>query len=622
MHKKFLPKFLFTLIILVAQSIVLLHCSPIQVQAQASGLTLITPYYGNKEIRSYFDHSLPTYGNNNDYFVRYDGEKWDGNVEIENCTASTNCYDGHNGIDVAMVYEPVLASASGSIWEVGWTSCHNCGYGLQIISRHIIGNQVYLIRYAHLTTVAVEVGQVVKAGQILGTSGSTGNSTGPHLHFDVSQCINTICDDLDYFRPIDPFGWQPEASAPVQSDPWSLAEYQYGADSWCMWGDGEFVNICDNSKASNPIRAPRYGAYIVVDDTVNNTNGFAKGYHANLSCTGIDPNCPEWWETSGPGIGWGNHSYRTLTNGWDGEPNIPDSWAKWQSSPPISGDFEIFVYVPGNLGVSNDSFTWQAHYSIVDSTGIPKKAIVDEYIGAGQSYNPRDKWLSLGIYSLNDNSAVYLLDDGEQPYTHCPNGALLNGNYWCRVAADAVKFVEVIHDLYVPIIERVPLPTPVPNTPTPAITPTTNPALSICEPNESVSQWVINHRSLTTSAMEYYLFPINGETTDADVFRFAYTKTGSGGNVVITFHLQSIPNNYPYRFEVFDGSGNWIDNSNAEDDHSQSYIVYPDIINGTIYYYIRVYSENESLGMDGYTPYDTYSIKASVSSVIYAPGYP
>lgn len=456
MLTRIISRLLIAAFLLIPPTYLLPLSSVSEVHAQAETFSIITPYYGTKDIRSYFDHSAPNYSTNN-IFVRYDGQQWAGNVGIGNCTNFVNCYDGHNGLDVAMDYEHTLAAADGIVWWARYavTNCHNgatCSYGLQVKIKHTVNGQVYSTRYAHLTTLAVQEGQLVKARQIIGTTGSTGASTGPHLHFDVSICINTSCAIDSDFRPIDPFGWQPTPGAPVQNDPWALEQNPNGANSWCMWGDGQFVNKCHPDRASNPIPEPVYGDEIIVDDTTNNTLGFTKGYNGNgnYTCTGIDPGCREWWETNG--TGWGNHTYRTITNGLAGNYNAQDNWAKWKPMSLTPGDYEVFVHVPENLGFSNDTFTWQAHFSVVDSSGIPATKLVDEYIGVGQAYNPRNKWLSLGIHSLNQNSAVYLYDDGEAPDAHCPNGSNANGHYWCRVAADAVRLVQIKYQVYLPIV--------------------------------------------------------------------------------------------------------------------------------------------------------------------------
>ncbi len=86
----------------------------------------------------------------------------------------------HPGIDVgAPTGTPIYAADSGYIVQSGWS---NVGYGNMILINH--GNG-YLTRYGHLSKLNVEIGESVKKGQLIGRVGSTGNSTGPHLHFEI-----------------------------------------------------------------------------------------------------------------------------------------------------------------------------------------------------------------------------------------------------------------------------------------------------------------------------------------------------------------------------------------------------------------------------------------------------
>lgn len=89
------------------------------------------------------------------------------------------CYSGHYALDIsAYVGQPVYAADNGVIIQAGW----NGAYGYSILINH---NNGYYTRYAHLSTVDVSVGQVVAGGQLIGKAGNTGNSTGPHLHFEI-----------------------------------------------------------------------------------------------------------------------------------------------------------------------------------------------------------------------------------------------------------------------------------------------------------------------------------------------------------------------------------------------------------------------------------------------------
>lgn len=88
---------------------------------------------------------------------------------------------GHKGIDIAAPYgTPIYAAESGTVIEVG--SGWNGGYGNCVRISHDDGNVTV---YAHQSSIAIEYGDYVVKGQIIGYVGSTGDSTGNHLHFEV-----------------------------------------------------------------------------------------------------------------------------------------------------------------------------------------------------------------------------------------------------------------------------------------------------------------------------------------------------------------------------------------------------------------------------------------------------
>jgi murein DD-endopeptidase MepM/ murein hydrolase activator NlpD len=85
----------------------------------------------------------------------------------------------HSGTDLgAPMGTPVLAAATGQVETAGWLG----GYGLTVTINHPSAEQTL---YAHLSELYVQPGQRVEQGSVIGRVGSTGNSTGPHLHFEV-----------------------------------------------------------------------------------------------------------------------------------------------------------------------------------------------------------------------------------------------------------------------------------------------------------------------------------------------------------------------------------------------------------------------------------------------------
>ncbi|MEV5549762.1 transglycosylase family protein [Streptomyces sp. NPDC052309] len=102
----------------------------------------------------------------------------------------------HTGVDFPVpTGTSVKSVAAGRVVSAGWEG----SYGYQVVIRH---NDGRYSQYAHLSAITVKDGQSVGAGQRIGRSGSTGNSTGPHLHFEVrtGPGFGSDVDPVAYLR--------------------------------------------------------------------------------------------------------------------------------------------------------------------------------------------------------------------------------------------------------------------------------------------------------------------------------------------------------------------------------------------------------------------------------------
>lgn len=102
-------------------------------------------------------------------------------------------YEFHSGQDIDAEWgTPVIAGAKGTVTFSGWQN----GYGQLVVVDHGGG---LTTRYGHLSTIAASVGQLVQRGEFLGRVGSTGRSTGPHLHYEV-RINDQPVNPLQYLR--------------------------------------------------------------------------------------------------------------------------------------------------------------------------------------------------------------------------------------------------------------------------------------------------------------------------------------------------------------------------------------------------------------------------------------
>ena len=105
----------------------------------------------------------------------------------------TGVYKRHTGVDIGASYgAAIIAANAGTVTLAGW----NSGYGNCVVIDHGGGRATL---YAHMSSIGTSKGQYVTKGQQIGKVGSTGNSTGPHLHFEILINGNAV-DPMQYFR--------------------------------------------------------------------------------------------------------------------------------------------------------------------------------------------------------------------------------------------------------------------------------------------------------------------------------------------------------------------------------------------------------------------------------------
>jgi murein DD-endopeptidase MepM/ murein hydrolase activator NlpD len=377
---------------------------------QQSDPFLSVPYYGMKYLTAYVDHD-PLGGGRNSSILIFDGRTaslangWcdgsDYNPHIAFWTSPNpprQClwYDAHHGNDFDLDYEPVLASADGTVVRAGWDSWadRTAGYGLHLRVSHDGGYQTI---YGHLSALTVITNALVTRGQIIGTSGNTGNSTGSHLHFEVRQSGT----------PTDPFG---------------------GAGSHWLWQDGSW----DARGRWVGQSEPRYGSPLIVDDDDPQQVGdpdddpyFTKG-HGGLGGTSCPPDsCPYWYRDTS--VGWNSDVLYTFIV------DTADYWARW--APPRYGLYDVQVWIP-----SNNATAWHARYWLVSSYFyMPMKYVVVDQWGT------YDRWIDLGVYEFGYWPQApwigWWISDSQ---AH-------GSEYWRKLGVDAMRFRSP-WSVYIPLV--------------------------------------------------------------------------------------------------------------------------------------------------------------------------
>ncbi len=351
------------------------------------------PYYGSRSISSrtvsFVDHDHPWYDNDGT-FVRYDGTRWT-NVSIVSCTGGVNCYDGHNGYDLNMWYEPVLSTAAGTVTRANWYNPlnHNSSLGLWVAIDH--GNGM-TTAYGHLSAITVAVGDQVGTQWQIGTSGTTGSSTGPHLHMATYY--------LPDWQATDPFGWTGN-----YADPNAVPDYY-------LWVNDPTNNTPVPTLSSNG--SATYPGAVVVDDN-----------SAGWSSTG------SWTAARGSTDIQGGLHWTTTSNA------AATASATWHPNIPADGYYEVGVYVDDTYA-SSSWVPYTIYSADPNHAGVEMKhtiSVDESHIGTFQGpfsqENTGPQWIGLGTYYFKASM----------------NGRLVmsnaTGESGMQIAADAIEFVPV-----------------------------------------------------------------------------------------------------------------------------------------------------------------------------------
>jgi murein DD-endopeptidase MepM/ murein hydrolase activator NlpD len=320
----------------------------------AGSIVLQPPFDGTYRLTSFFDHTDPDYTQDNEVTI-YSGES------VADC--SPHCYEGHPGYDWDLsTGTPVLAAADGTVEDV---VVSGTGYGNRVVIEHDNG---YRTIYTHFRVndpahgapaFNVVEGQQVEAGDVVGWSGSTGNSTGPHLHFGVYRgpCVAGNGDIYEN-NVTDPFGWRGPNSDPLLDFPLP----DHGHTATCLWNGvpGDDISCAD----------------IIVEDD-------AAGWEQHST----------WFESTA-----GNGSRQNWTYSW----NQPDSWATWTPSLLHPGYYQIHAFIP-----KANSTTTNATYKIY-WFWVPNVVYINQN-------NSHHFWASLGTCPLSAGDYVYLNDYTGEP---------------------------------------------------------------------------------------------------------------------------------------------------------------------------------------------------------------
>lgn len=347
-------------------------------------------------ISAVFDHRHPRYARDGSLLL-YSGD------DIAACMDADGArpgYDGHSGWDytrlafrqgcgvgrrLGVAGDLVLATADGTVTEARWDrnehDGRNAGYGLMAALGHADAEASL---YGHLAALFVREGEAVRRGQVLGALGTTGNSSGPHLHFQATRDAPAT----DAAASFDPFGWS-RSFGPGQVDPGFADPHRGSGWSRRLLVPGQEGPACPLSCAS-----------WVVDQ---------EDPSVRWGCEGGAADCGPWELIAG---GWkGEHRWTESRDGPGGR------WVRYVCAACPPGPYVVEAYVPGG-GASAGAHV--ARYRL----GRQDNALDQHAEG--------ERWQPIGLAQFAGRPWVQLSDRGDWQDYRPPAGKAL--------AADAVRF--------------------------------------------------------------------------------------------------------------------------------------------------------------------------------------
>lgn len=380
----------FALCGLVVTAVLATPASSRSVTPQQATAFLSAPYYGSTSVSSIFDHDV-----NNRYILALTGVIADRDscpcIAPQPCQHPTfpsayySCaindylyYNNHNGVDYVLRYDYVRAAAPGTVARADWANQanHQASYGLHVrIDHDLNGDHItdYQTIYGHMSVLRVQQGDEIPAhasefARIIGISGNTGDSTGPHLHFEARDANGT---------PVDPYG-------PNRNPNDKLWIERPSIDPHVIYTSG------DRPLTAPPIVENESG-YFTIDDgstnfvenpagcwTVDNTDGWAGDYRHRIVPGG---NCTARWNFPQDRAADWYHVFVYVPNFWD------PAWPDWQAIPANrNATVDAARYTIRHTESPSRPWSKQTNLTVVNQWAYPNGYYRSPWVYAGTYY--------------------------------------------------------------------------------------------------------------------------------------------------------------------------------------------------------------------------------------------